>query len=355
MRSFLPFVALLACFLSLLPACKQAAPAPKTVSAKEVSIVATIRPNSPQAQYIAVENAARLATVHSYPRPLGIHRPMQSVIAWSPDASKIAGTNLASNIMLFDAVSGQAVLVLDTGGPIAIGVAFSSDGTTLAAAVGKTASLYSSVDGKLLASADGQDSQIREVAFSPDGKMLAFGNDAGLVQLWNIAKRKTIHFLKGGSSYVLSLDYTPDGGLLAEGSVDGNVRLWNPATGKLNASLHIGSAVGDLEFSPDGTLLATASDDGIIRLWDHASGQVHRELAGHRDFVNGLSFSPDGLLLASGSHDKSVGIWDVRSGNLIIMLGGHEDAVLRVAFSPDGRSLASISWDGTIRLWAVPE
>jgi len=317
--------------------------------------VVAIQQNWSRIPPIVPENAVKLETVATLSRPLGIRRPMQSVVTWSPDGSCFAGSNLASNIMLFDGKTGQPGLVLDTGGPLAVGAAFSPDGTALAAAVGKTVRLYSLPDGKLIAEADGQGSQVREVAFSPDGKLLAFGNDGGLVQVWDVSARKPIHALKAATGYVLSLDFSPDGLMLAEACADGFVHFWNTATGALIRSLHIGSPVGDLGFSPDGTLLAAASDDNRIRLWHPISGDLVRTLEGHGDYVNGVSFSPDGLLLASGSHDRNVGIWDVKTGASIKMLAGHQDAVLRVAFSPNGRSLASISWDGTIRLWGVPE
>ena len=74
--------------------------------------------------------------------------------------------------------------------------------------------------------------------------------------------------LTGHTRYVREVAFSPDGALLATTSWDGTARLWDTATGQTLRTLtgHTGYVRG-VAFSPDGALLATTSDDKTARLW----------------------------------------------------------------------------------------
>jgi hypothetical protein len=73
-------------------------------------------------------------------------------------------------------------------------------------------------------------------AFSPDGRMAARGIGA-VVRIVDVATGKQQAELVGHSSNVKSVAYSPDGRLLLSGAVDGALKLWDLATGKELVSL----------------------------------------------------------------------------------------------------------------------
>ena len=152
---------------------------------------------------------------------------------------------------------------------------------------------------------------MRAVAFSPDGALVASGDEAGFIRLWASQTGETICVLKGHSAAVWSLAFSPDGQILASGSYDQTARLWRVARLPLVSPT---TAVDDpaicqilvghsrkltaVAFSPDGKTLATGAQDQTVRLWEVETQQVQHTLQGHTDSVNCLAFSPDGALFS---------------------------------------------------------
>ena len=117
-------------------------------------------------------------------------------------------------------------------------------------------------------------------------------------------------------SEVRSLAFSPDGETVAVGEQNGPILLVDAASGRIRAEL-IGHSqmVFGLAFSPDGTRLASASDDGTVRVWGAARGALLLVLRGHRIHATAVAWSPDGNTLASGGGDHrdtacTVRLWE---------------------------------------------
>ena len=233
-------------------------------------------------------------------------------------------------------------------------VAFSPDGSLLAVASRIGIWLYDAATSRELALLLGHTSEVNSVSFSPDGSTLASGSWDNTVKLWDVATRRNIATLEGHRNNVYSVSFSPDGSTLASGS-HREVKLWDVATRRNIATLegHT-SAVISVSFSPDGNTLASGSSDNTVKLWDVATRRNIATLEGHSGSVQSVSFSPDGSTLASGAwDDNTVKLWDVATRQNIATLTGHTSAVPSVSFSPDGSTLASGSSDNTVKLWDV--
>lgn len=244
----------------------------------------------------------------------------------------------------------------------------------------------------------GHTSRVFDIAFSPDGKLLATASLDGTVRLCDVATQKTLQVLKHNRR-VGAMAFSPDGNLLACGvrggdAHDGTVKLWNPATGKelqMQSPIESGDFVNCIAFSPDGKLLASASEemvctwdpttgcslrilphkyvalsvafspdgkllasaweDGVVKLWDPLTGHEIRSFVAHSVYISAIAFSPDGQLLASASVDTTVKIWDLATGINRQTFAEHTRRVVSIAFSPDGKLLLSASLDKTIQIW----
>jgi WD40 repeat protein len=161
--------------------------------------------------------------------------------------------------------------------------------------------------------------------------LVAAGNSGQV----GLSQGQPVRTLTGHTDQVRSVAFSPDGRLLASGSCgepgsttnecrQGEIKLWEVASGSLVRSLSQVNWAESVAFSPNGRLLASANDFRI-NLWEVASGSEVRSLTGHTNGVNSVAFSPDGRLLASGSLDRTIKLWEVASGSEVRSLYGHTD------------------------------
>lgn len=240
-------------------------------------------------------------------------------------------------------------------------LAFSPDGRILA--VGSSSGVWV-YDADTLAPVrllEGKDMVIMSIDFSASGRLLATLSLDGTIRIWSVSGWELIHEWEKHISAESRVALSPNEELVAARGDPGQCRVWRVSDGELVYTLELEGHtehVDSVAFSPDGSVLASGSKDKTVRLWSVSDGELLNTLEGHARRVSGVSFSPDGALLASGSgdvEDFTVRLWRVSDGELVRSLEGHTGTVYSVAFSPDGELLASASGGDTVRLWRVSD
>jgi WD40 repeat protein len=325
---------------------------------------------SPDGRMLATSSADRTVRLWDLAtkRTLAIlkgHTGTVRALAFSPDGKRLATAGEDRTVRLWDLPSRRLAATLRGHTDWIERIAFSPDGKLLASASDdETVKLWDVASRRLAvtlrAHRGGASGGVSGVAFSPDGKWLASGGFDNTIKLWDVASRRNVATLRGPRGPVIDLAFSPDGRMLAASQrlrssfSPSEVALWDLPSRRQIASLrgHI-QDVGMLAFSPEGRRLASASDDGTVRLWDVPGRRLITILRGHRGYVLGVAFSPDGESIASTSGDGTVKLWDAAPAPTTDVLRGHREFVLKVAFSPDGKTLATGAFDGTVRLWDV--
>lgn len=268
---------------------------------------------------------------------------------WQADlrCAKLHDVNLAH------ANLAKSVFVEPLGGLMS--VAFSPDGKLLA--IGDNNGeirLCQVADGRQLLSWKAHNAWIWLLTFSPDGHMLASASEDRTVKLWDVSIGECLKTLQGHDGGIRSVTFSSDGCRLASGSEDQTIRLWDIGTGKCLKTLQTFSGkVLSVAFSPISHTLASGNEDKTVKLWDINTGQCQKTLQGHTSQVCSVAFNLDGQKLASGCYDQTVKLWDINTGRCQKTLQGHCGWVNSVTFSSDGSYLASGSEDQTVRLWDV--
>ncbi len=209
---------------------------------------------------------------------------------------------------------------------------------------------------KVLRTLIGHKAPITDIAFSPDGKLLAAGYNSGMIKLWDVQTETVSRTLTGHASAVGKVVFSPDGSLLAAASKDMTVKVWDTRTLTILNTLtdHRGEIKG-IAFSPDGTLLITGSPhDKDVKVWNVQTWKLSHSLPGHTDGIRAVCFSKDGKLLATGSADNTAKVWDTRTWTVLSTLAGHTKQIQSISFSPGGTILATKAADGTAKVWDVP-
>jgi WD40 repeat protein/serine/threonine protein kinase len=269
------------------------------------------------------------------------------VPALSPDRARVAAVETrqaerVARVKVWEVATGRQRLALDLPTPGRFetafgGVAFSPDGTRVAAAVTLadeeerdldiSMTVWDADTGHRLVALPGRHTAFTPLAFSPDGTRIAAADrpprERGVVKLWDVATGREVLSLRGHLGWLDCLAFSLDGRRLASGSSD-------------------------------------ERGAGELRMWDLLTGQPTLLVKGLDGTVSCVAFSPDGRRLASAGRSRSgrseVHFWDADTGLELLALGAGGTGMLSLAFTLDGSRLFAagvpfLSPRASLRVW----
>jgi WD40 repeat protein len=207
-------------------------------------------------------------------------------------------------------------------------------------------------------------SSIRQVAFTPDGKILVSLGDDGVIRLWDAAAGVQIRHIGEAPARTSGFALVPGGRTLVTASRDdGPIRAWDVSTGgQVRRAPDHGVSAEVVACKPDGRRLAWGGREGIA-LADSSTGRLVRRIGGHSLGNDFLAFAPDGRTLISGGRDAarwtgggmaveaSIRSWDGDTGEPRLHIPTGTDEVVALAVSPDGQRIAAGLKDRSVRIW----
>ena len=329
-------------------------------------------------------------------RPLPEHHPREleepegGAVAFSPDGSRVAGTN-GWRVVVWDRGSGSVLLDLEPKLRIPPAIAFTPDGSELVLmGTSGVLELRDASTGKVTRRL-GRQPLACSCAYSGDGKRIATGYDDGSLVVWDRETRRELRTfpLTGG---VRACALSADGREVLAGSDDGTLVLH--AVGGGGCSWTFRAPTGRVircAFPASGRLVLAGTGpltgSGAVWLLDRSSGRVERTIESDRT-VDDVAISSDGGRVADAAGGKlevletatGARLWSVEpekrlstcafapDGRLVVAAEGRElvlrdaatgavrhtypgDGSLACAFSSDGAIVAGVESFGELVVW----
>jgi len=318
--------------------------------------------------------------VLSFTKPQNLIPHNKGALVLSRDTHSVASTDM-DIVRIWDVATEELRYTLEGNGNLALALAFSPDGKTLAGG-SMTIRLWDAETGTELSKFDGHIDLIDAITFSPDAKNLASADATGKIILWHLNSRsqkqqstlpsllrsitgdkpsktkdkRKNRTLVGHTLPIEALDFSADSKTLVSGSRDGTAIVWDAETGNLLFTLagHTGS-VKALRFLENGKTLISIGTDCTLRVWETDTGNQQLIPMKHKRSVSCMTFSTDCKTAAIGGRGNDVHLWSVDIQRFVATFEtDHTRSMTTLAFSPDDKILASGSPDGTVELWDVP-
>ncbi|MCC6493779.1 MAG: DUF1549 domain-containing protein [Pirellulales bacterium] len=219
--------------------------------------------------------------------------------------------------------------------------------------------------------------RIESLQFSPDGAKLAVAGglpgEVGELQIWNVADGKLLHSKTVTADTLSGIAWSPDGKSVAFGGADTNLRVVSAESGEqiMEQGAH-SDWVLDAAFSTDGQFVVSASRDQTIKLIETASGRFVDNITAVSPGVPGgpifaIAKHPTRDLVAVGGGEGVPRTYMMHrvverkigdDSNLVRTYGAMPGRIFAVAFNADGTRLAAASSDagrGHVQIFGVPD
>jgi WD40 repeat protein len=288
------------------------------------------------------------------------HDQRVEVLTYSPDASIIAAGCSDGSTVLWDTKTRIPREKRLKNESAVMALAFSSDGRRLYSADRSTFLQWDPLTGVQNNQRKWESYRLDHIALSPDQGLAAtddleypqggFEPPIGRLSVWRMDRRES-QIVASEVSTISDVAFSPDGSLVASAWENGHVLLSAAGGRRESTSILPYPGIPAVAFHPRGTLLATSSGV-ILQLWDVTRCTQSGDWMQEDGVALHLVFSPDGRILTSQNAER-IQLWDIESRSPVGEAIRHPDGINALAFRPDSRELAIASGQLVWRV-AVP-
>ncbi|NNC87194.1 MAG: PQQ-binding-like beta-propeller repeat protein [Akkermansiaceae bacterium] len=274
-----------------------------------------------------------------------------NVVAWSPDGRRLALACDDKQLHVLRGRDGAVVRRIKVPGDSHTPVAFSRDGRELISGGDRMLYRWDVISGERILPAAGKPlvrDGVHFVAISGDGREVYAAGEGTAVQVWDTASGRPVRRLETKGYEIKGMALSPDGALLALGGSGGEITVMDAATGGVVCQCAGEGRMDCVRFDRAGERLVTAGSEDHIYVWGLPDGRLIRRIEGHDDDINGVAFSAHEDTLLTVSDDKSVRLWDLATGKAVHEFKGAGKDFHEIACLADGRSFLVTPHDKTL-------
>lgn len=193
--------------------------------------------------------------------------PVRS-LAFDRDGKRLAVAGREGVISIWDPLTGAMIHQSQQEREV-VSVAFAPGDAVLAASVDNLIKLFDVPTGQLQRRINTLSQRVYGIAFSGDGSLLAAGDRSGSILVWDTKRNAPVAKLTGHSDRVYACCITPDKRRLVSCSRDSAIRWWDLTTGhELCVIRGDWGECENLILSPDGWALLSIGKDKALRIWE---------------------------------------------------------------------------------------
>ena len=209
--------------------------------------------------------------------------------------------------------------------------------------------------------------EVKDLAFSPDGKYLAVGTWVG-VWWYDVSTWSPIALWETERGAIQRITFSPNGKRLIIFNGDNIIKVFDVPTGDCVSQVQLPYGTALVDFSAINQHFATSDSYlSVVYVWcadtceqiAELSIEPEIKLEQHRYTARPLCFSPDGQRLAHATPVDTKGtadfisVWDMNTFEPIASIREYTTQIDTLVFSPCGKFLAVGDASGTLKEWDI--
>lgn len=236
----------------------------------------------------------------------------------SADASLAVVSNLSNGITVWDVKNNTKRYVWNhqgEGNNLVVNIHIAFDNSYAVTSDRDAFALWNLTDGEPEGFWRIDESNIRDIAVSNQGRGILVGRSNGKVMFFEPLTGRRLEFL-GHTEKINSIDISPNGFYALTGGNDYVAYLWDTRSGQVIYKFEHSSRVTKVALDDEGRYAFTADSKRDARIWDLQNGQKVSALQyfERQKIFSTAVFSKDGKYLLTGSPARRLNLWDVKTG-----------------------------------------